>query len=50
LCYRTVVCGAILPNLFSGWVTSSATKITYTFGISEDLYRYIAIGLLVTIG
>jgi hypothetical protein len=24
--------------------------ITYTFGINEDLYRYIAVGLLVTIG
>jgi hypothetical protein len=24
--------------------------ITYTFGINEELYRYIAIGLLVTIG
>jgi hypothetical protein len=31
-------------------VTSSATAITYTFGINEDLYRYIAVGLLVTIG
>ena len=41
---------AILPNLFPGWVTSSATAITYTFGINEDLYRYIAVGLLVTIG
>ena len=42
--------GAILPNLFPGWVTSSATAITYTFGINEGLYRYIAVGLLVTIG
>jgi hypothetical protein len=50
LCCRIVVLGAILPNLFPGWVTSSATAITYTFGINEDLYRYIAIGLLVTIG
>jgi len=44
------ILGAILPNLFPGWVTSSATAITYTFGINEDLYRYIAVGLLVTIG
>jgi hypothetical protein len=44
------ILGAILPNLFPGWVTSSATAITYTFGLNEDLYRYIAIGLLVTIG
>jgi hypothetical protein len=50
LCFRIFVLGAILPNLFPGWVTSSATAITYTFGINEDLYRYIAIGLLVTIG
>jgi hypothetical protein len=50
LCYRIVVLGAILPNLFPGWVTSSATAITYTFGLNEDLYRYIAVGLLVTIG
>ena len=38
-----------MPNLFPGWVTSSATAITFTFGINEDLYRYIAVGLLVTI-
>ena len=44
------ILGAILPNLFPGWVTSSATAITFTFGINQDLYRYIAIGLLVTIG
>jgi hypothetical protein len=44
------ILGAILPNLFPGWVTSSATAITYTFGLNEDLYRYIAVGLLVTIG
>jgi hypothetical protein len=44
------VLGAILPNLFPGWVTSSATAITYTLGINPDLYRYIAIGLLVTVG
>jgi hypothetical protein len=50
LCYRIVVLGTILPNLFPGWVTSSATAITYTFGLNEDLYRYIAVGLLVTIG
>jgi uncharacterized membrane protein len=50
LCYRIVVLGAILPNLFPGWVTSSATAITFTFGINEDLYRYIAVGLLITIG
>jgi hypothetical protein len=50
LCYRIVVLGAILPNLFPGWVTSSATMITYTFGINQDLYPYTAIGLLVTIG
>ena len=50
MCYRIVVLGAILPNLFPGWVTTSATAITYTFGINEDLYRYIAVGLLVTIG
>jgi hypothetical protein len=50
LCFRIVVHGAILPNLFPGWVTSSATAITYTFGLNEDLYRYIALGLLVTIG
>jgi hypothetical protein len=31
-------------------VTSSATAIAYTFAINEDLYRYIAVGLLVTIG
>jgi hypothetical protein len=50
LCYRIVVLGAILPNLFPGWVTSSATAITYTFGLNEDLYKYIAVGLLVIIG
>jgi Mn2+/Fe2+ NRAMP family transporter len=50
LCYRIVVLGAILPNLFPGWVTSSATGITYTLGINTDLYRPIAIGLLVTVG
>jgi hypothetical protein len=44
------VLGAILPNLFPGWVTSSATAITYTFGLDEDLYKYIAVGLLVIIG
>jgi len=44
------ICGAILPNLFPGWVASSATAITYTFGINEDLYKYIAVGLLLTIG
>ncbi len=44
------VLGAILPNLFPDWVTSSATAITYTLGINPDLYRYIAIGLLVTVG
>jgi hypothetical protein len=49
LCCRIVVLGAILPNLFPGWVTSSATAITYTFGLNEDLYKYIAVGLLVTI-
>ena len=38
-----------MPNLFPGWVTSSAAAITYTFGINEDLFRYIAVGLLVTI-
>jgi hypothetical protein len=48
--FQIVVLGAILPNLFPGWVTGSATAITYTFGINEDLYRYIAVGLLVTIG
>jgi hypothetical protein len=26
------ILGAILPNLFPGWVTSSATAITFTFG------------------
>jgi len=31
-------------------MTSSATAIIFTFGINEDLYRYIAVGLLVTIG
>jgi hypothetical protein len=50
LCCRIVVLGAILPNLFPGWVTSSATAITYTFGLNEDLYKYIAVGLLVSIG
>jgi hypothetical protein len=50
LCYRIVVLGAILPNLFPGWVTSSAAAITFTFGINQDLYRYIAVGLLVIIG
>jgi uncharacterized membrane protein len=50
LCYRIVVLGAILPNLFPGWVTSSATAITFTLGINQDLYRYIAVGLLITIG
>jgi hypothetical protein len=50
LWYRIVVLGAILPNLFPGWVTSSATAITYTFGLNEDLYKYIAVGLLVIIG
>ena len=44
------ILGAILPNLFPGWVTSSATAITYTLGINEELYKYIAIGLLLTIG
>jgi hypothetical protein len=44
------ILGAILPNLFPGWVTSSATAITYTLGINPDLYRPIAIGLLVTVG
>ena len=38
------ILGAILPNLFPGWVTSSATAITFTFGINQDLYRYIASG------
>jgi hypothetical protein len=42
--------GAILPNLLPGWVTSSATAITFTFGFNQDLYRHIAVGLLVTIG
>jgi len=50
LCYRIVVLGAILPNLFPWWVTSSATAITYTFGTNESLYRYIAVVLLLTIG
>jgi hypothetical protein len=50
LCCRIVVLEAILPNLFPGWVTSSATAITYTFGLNEDLYKYIAVGLLVSIG
>jgi hypothetical protein len=50
LCYQIVVLGAILPNLFPGWMTSSATAITFTFGLNEELYRYIAVGLLVTIG
>jgi hypothetical protein len=31
-------------------MTSSATAITFTFGINEDLYRHIAVGLLITIG
>jgi hypothetical protein len=44
------ILGAILPNLFPGWVTSSATAITYTLGINEDLYKYIAVGLLLIIG
>jgi hypothetical protein len=50
LCYRIVVLGAILPNLFPGWVTSSATAITYTLGIDTDRFRPISIGLLVTVG
>ena len=44
------ILGAILPNLFPGWVTSSATAVTHTLGINPDLYRPIAIGLLVTVG
>jgi hypothetical protein len=44
------VLGAILPNLFPGWVTSSSTMITYTLGLSEGIIPYLAIGLLVTIG
>jgi hypothetical protein len=31
-------------------VTSSAAAITFTFGINQDLYRYIAVGLLVIVG
>ena len=31
-------------------MTSSATAVTYTLGINPDLYRPIAIGLLVTVG
>ena len=50
LCFLIVALGAILPNLFPGWVTSSATLITYTFGIGEGAIPYIAIGLHLTVG
>lgn len=44
------IIGAILPNLWPGWVTSSATVFTFTFGLSEGTVPVIAIILLVTIG
>jgi hypothetical protein len=37
-------------NLWPGWVTSSATMVTYLYGGSEDAIPWIAIGMLVVIG
>jgi hypothetical protein len=37
-------------NLWPGWVTSSATMVTYLYGGSEDAVSWIAIGMLLLIG
>ena len=37
-------------NLWPGWVTSSATMVTYLYGGSEDATSWIAIGMLLVIG
>ena len=36
-------------NLWPGWVTTSATMVTYLTGSGEDSVRWIAIGMLVVI-
>ncbi len=36
-------------NLWPGWVTTSATMVTYLTGTGEDSVRWIAIGMLVVI-
>jgi hypothetical protein len=41
---------AYFANLWPGWATSSATMLTYLFGISGDAAKWIAIGILLLIG
>jgi hypothetical protein len=47
---RIVVLGAILPNAFPGWAASTATSLTYLFGLSESTVPWIVTILLVSIG
>ncbi|GAA2414671.1 Nramp family divalent metal transporter [Nonomuraea africana] len=39
----------LLSNLWPGWVTTSATMVTYLTGSGQGAVRYIAIGMLVVI-
>jgi hypothetical protein len=41
---------AVIPWMWPGWATGSATAFTYIFGLSENLIVPITIGVLVVIG